>query len=206
MTIFKKQFLLFFICLALLACSEPSPTLRPLSASATILAFGDSLTHGNGAGIQQSYPAVLTELTGHEVINAGISGELSSDGLRRLPNLLKQYKPELVILCHGGNDILQKRDLSQTKDNIRQMITLSHQAGAAVMLLAVPRPSLTLTPPDLYQQLASETQTLINMDVLAEVLGSRELKSDTYHPNAAGYRKIAQTIYQDLHTAGALAD
>ena len=87
------------------ACSK-TPQMTKLSPDATILAFGDSLTFGTGAGESESYPAVLNRLTGKKVVNAGVPGEVSSTGILRLPELLDRDHPALVILCHGGNDLL----------------------------------------------------------------------------------------------------
>lgn len=204
MTTFTKQVLVFLLGLSLFSCSEQQPAYQPLSRTATILAFGDSLTAGNGATKQQAYPNILSGLSGLTVINAGISGELSAAGLRRLPALLAQHQPGLIIICHGGNDILRKLDLQQTKTNLAQMINLANRAQAQVLLLAVPRPSLTLTPPEFYSQLAGENKIPINMTILPEILGNQQLKSDIYHPNAAGYTKLAQSIYQQLVDEGAL--
>ena len=67
-----------------------------------MLAFGDSLTAGFGAAAQQSYPEVLENLALLNIINAGVSGELSAAGLQRLPALLAQHQPKLVIICHAG--------------------------------------------------------------------------------------------------------
>ena len=114
---------LLFIFLLLSACSNETP-LNPLRDDAIILAFGNSLTYGTGAKPNFSYPAQLEKLINRKVINAGIPGEISSKGLRRLPALLSTHKPDLVILCHGANDILRKLDLNNTKSNLQNMISL----------------------------------------------------------------------------------
>ena len=105
--------------------------MSPLSAGATVLAFGDSLTYGTGAKHETtSYPAVLAGLIGRKVVNVGLPGEVSADGLNRLPDLLDEHNPKLMILCHGGNDMLRKRDLNLAKNNLREMVLLAKAAGA----------------------------------------------------------------------------
>ena len=105
------------LCLILLlqACGET--LLTPVPEQGVILAFGDSITYGTGARDYQSYPAVLAERTGRRVVNAGVPGEETDRGLRRLPGLLDRHRPALLILCHGGNDILRKRDPTRTAEN-----------------------------------------------------------------------------------------
>ena len=123
LTSFRKILItcLLLTALAVAACDKP-PTIRPLPPKATILAFGDSLTFGTGAPSDASYPAVLTDLLGTTVINAGVPGEVSADGRERLPGLLEQHRPALVILCHGGNDFLRRGDASKVKANLQAMM------------------------------------------------------------------------------------
>ncbi len=85
-----KLFLILLLINAISACSD-SAKLQPLKADATILAFGDSLTYGTGTSKNKAYPAILEKLINHRVINVGIPGEVSRDGLVRLPRLLKEY-------------------------------------------------------------------------------------------------------------------
>jgi len=188
----------------LVACSTPPPQLPHLSSQGKILAFGDSLTYGTGAKPATSYPAVLQTLISHEVINAGIPGETTAQGLKRLPGVLQKTQPELVILCLGGNDFLRRQDAAQTRDNLAAMIDIIQQHGAAVMLLAVPRPKLLLSDEPLYKELAERYQIPLADDVLTGVLGDKTLKSDSVHPNASGYRRIASEVATFLEERGAI--
>lgn len=108
----------------LTACGDQLQ-LTPLSSDATILAFGDSLTAGNGAPEDSSYPAQLSRLINRSVIDAGISGEESSVGKARLEVLLDTQRLQLLILCHGGNDLLRKRPISQLESNLIKMIAMA---------------------------------------------------------------------------------
>ena len=200
----NKLVSIIIIPLLLIACSDEAPKLSPLSSDAVILAFGDSLTHGNGAKENESYPAVLQELTGRKVINAGISGEQSEPGLRRLPAALEQHKPQLLILCHGGNDMLRKKDMNKMEANIRSMIKLAQDKGIPVVMLGVPKPGLFLSSFEVYKTIADSTGVIFIEDLIPEVLGDKSLKSDTVHPNKAGYRMMAENIYTTLKESGAL--
>jgi len=178
--------------------------LQPLNQQQSILAFGDSLTFGYGANEQQSYPAQLSKLIDMQVINAGVNGELSQDGLLRLENILDTYKPQLLLLCHGANDILQQRDLNVMADNLRAMVTLAEDRDIQVVLIAVPQVNLLLTPIKQYQQVADEKQLVVDKTMLADLLKQPALHSDIIHPNYLGYQKIAQTIAQLLKAHGAI--
>lgn len=203
----NRFFHLLFITLFLffiVACGDDTPKLPPLASDAVILAFGDSLTHGNGAKKTESYPAVLQSLSGRKVINAGISGEESEQGLERLPGELKKYKPQLLILCHGGNDMLRKKDMGKLESNIRQMIQLAKDKNIPVVMLGVPRPGLFLSSYEMYKKVADSTGIVFIEDLIPDVLGDNSLKSDTVHPNKDGYRVMAEKIYSVLQDAGAL--
>lgn len=191
------------LVLGLFGCSR-QPTLPPLATDAVVLAFGDSLTFGTGAGEQESYPAVLAGRIGRTVVNAGVSGEVSGDGLRRLPGVLEKERPSLLILCHGGNDLLRRQDREQLRSNIRKMIELARQQGIAVLLVAVPEPGFSLKPPGLYGDLAKEFDLPLDSTTIAAVLKKGELKSDQVHPNAAGYRYMADAFAELLQKSGAL--
>jgi lysophospholipase L1-like esterase len=169
-----------------------------------ILAFGDSLTHGTGATDYQSYPAVLEQRIGREVVNAGKPGEETVHGLRRLVRELDRHRPDLLVLCHGGNDILRKRDPAVTEDNIREMITLARQRDIPVVMIAVPNIGLFLSSADFYGDIAEDLRVPTEDEILADLLGDNRFKSDHVHPNAAGYARLAEAVEALLLEHGAL--
>lgn len=200
-----RRLLVLGILLLGIGCGEDYPPLTPLLDDATIVAFGDSLTYGTGADKAQSYPAQLEKLSGLEVINAGVPGEVSSQGLARLPEVLEQHQPELVILCHGGNDLLRKRNEVRLGQNLARMVEMIQQSGAEVVLIGVPQPRLTLSVPAIYQQVAQQYNIPYNQSSIRDILKNNQLKSDPIHPNEQGYAQLATAINQLLLEAGALS-
>jgi len=190
------------LCLLLTACGEPG--FRPLAAGETILAFGDSLTEGRGVSPAQSYPSVLASLSGHPVINGGVSGELSQAGRARLPALLAEHRPALVILLEGGNDMLRGSGEGALKANLAAMIEAAQGSGAQVLLVAVPRKSLFADGAPLYGELAQQYGLVLDNDSIGELLRDPALKSDAVHFNAEGYRTLAQRLHRLLQERGAL--
>jgi len=197
------QFLAAAVLLAAAGCADEG-ALQPLAPGGVILAFGDSLTYGTGAREGESYPEALAGLTGHPVIRSGVPGEVTAQGLRRLPGVLEQELPALVILCHGGNDILRKQPLQQAAANLREMIRLIRASGAQVVMLGVPRFGLFLNTAELYTEVAESEGVPIEADALPDILSDNDLKSDTVHPNAAGYARLARAIDTFLRAQGAL--
>ena len=202
---FLQRATILTVCALLLAGCARTPRLAPLPSDAVVLAFGDSLTYGTGAEAAQSYPAVLEQLIHRKVVRSGVPGELSGEGLARLPEVLSQVQPQLVILCHGGNDLLRRTGESALEANLRAMVRIARERGVAVVVVAVPKPGLRLALPDYYQAIARESASPIEMSVLSDILTDNGLKSDLTHPNALGYRKMAEAVAELLRKAGALS-
>lgn len=172
---------------------------EPLKQNATVLAFGDSLTYGTGANENESYPSYLARLSGLTVINAGIPGEVSKQGLNRLDKLLVKHKPKLLILCHGGNDILMRRSHKILKENIRGMINLALQKDIDVLLVGVADFNIFgFSTLELYAELAEELGVMYEDDIISKIVADSSLKSDQIHPNAKGYALMADTFFEIL--------
>ncbi len=178
---------------------KESPEVIKLNSTDKILAFGDSITYGYGESENESYPYLLSQITNNQVINAGINGDTSRDGLQRLPALLEDSSIKLILLCFGGNDILQKIPLSELKSNLKKMIQVAKAKNINVILISVPKISpLGLSSLALYSTVADEENIELMDDVLVHVLSRSSLKNDYIHPNAKGYRYMTDEIYEHL--------
>ena len=189
----KLNLLSVILVLSLTACwqSEDKIILIP---SAVIVAFGDSLTVGVGASKGLDYPSVLAKKLGVKVINAGVSGEDTHRALGRVDGVLKNYDPQVVILLHGGNDILRRYNLSQTKGNLSKIITKIQKTGAKVILVGVPKLGILLKTASFYANLAKQHKVIYIEDKLSDLLADNDYKSDTIHLNSKGYEKLAEKL------------
>lgn len=190
------------LCLAA-GCGKQAK-LPPLAPDALVLAFGDSLTYGTGANEDESYPSQLARLIGRKVVRAGIPGEVSADGLARLSEALDEHQPRLLVLCHGGNDFLRRLSKQQVASNIRAMIRLAKSRDIEVVLIGTPEPGFTVTAPEFYGEIAKEFRIPYDDAIIGKILRDSALKSDPIHPNARGYRLIAESVAQLLKKAGAV--
>ncbi|MGV3492813.1 MAG: arylesterase [Ramlibacter sp.] len=193
---------------ALLAACGRKQRLAPLSVDTTVLALGDSITFGTGAPPEASYPAVLAGLTGWKVVNAGVPGDTAAGALARLPELLQQHAPGLVLVSIGGNDFLRRLPVADTRAQIRAICEKARDAGAQVVLIAVPEASAlaavarSLGDHPIYAQLAQELGVPLYADGWAQVLSDPALRSDPIHANAQGYETFARGLWTWLKDLG----
>jgi acyl-CoA hydrolase len=194
--------------LLLAACGRKAPRYPPVPAGSTVLALGDSLTYGTGAAAEASYPAQLASLTGWKVVNAGVPGNTSAQARERLPQLLAEHAPKLVLLSIGGNDLLRQIPEAETRANLNAMLGEIRVGGAQPVLIAVPRPAVmaavlrSLDDHPLYEALANEQRVPLFAAGWARVLSDPSLKADQIHANAAGYERFARELHRFLQDAG----
>lgn len=199
-----RAILVLWVLFVFQGCGGNEASLPKLGPDDVILAFGNSLTFGTGAKREQSYPAVLQARIGRKVVNGGVPGEITADGLKRLPKMLERTNPKLVLLCHGGNDMLRKKGEKKAENNLREMIRIIRDSGAAVVMLGVPDPGLFLSTADFYKRVAKDLEVPIEAEIVPDLLGDNEFKSDHVHPNAKGYRRMAEAVEALLKEHGAL--
>ncbi|EEV88108.1 Acyl-CoA thioesterase I precursor [Cardiobacterium hominis] len=202
----RRHFLLLTAA-ALAACGKKAPKHSALPRGSAVLALGDSLTYGYGANPTESYPARLAELTGWTVTNGGVSGDTSAQALARLPELLREHTPRLVIISIGGNDFLRRQPENETRTNIRAIIQACKAAGAETLLVGVPGVGVGAAlgyPGDhpLYTDLAKAENVPYYANGWSQILGKDALKSDQIHPNAAGYAEFARGLTAYLKENG----
>ena len=199
----KYVIVAILVVLALLTLNKKESNTVTLTPNNTILAMGDSLTYGFGANPGESYPDRLSMLSGLNIINGGVNGDTSAEGLQRLPYLIEDKNIKLMILCFGGNDIIQKQSMSSLKQNLKTMIQMAKAKNIEILLLSVPNFSLFgLSPLGLYEEVANEENVPLLSGVLANILSQPSLKNDQIHPNASGYKKMAELIYESLKENG----
>jgi lysophospholipase L1-like esterase len=190
--------------LFLASCSADVPVLPRLGPDDAILAFGDSLTYGTGAGAEESYPRVLSVLIGKPVIASGVPGETTAGGLDRIDEVLEEHQPKLLLLCLGGNDMLRKVSASTIEANLRSMVEIARARGVEVVLVAVPEPVLFGGNANFYRAIADDFSLPLENEALNDILRDNSLKSDQIHPNAEGYRRLAHALAELLREAGAI--
>jgi len=193
------------------ACSKRSVRGQVVHAGAMVLALGDSLTFGSGATPDTSYPAALASLTGWRVVNAGVPGDTSAQALQRLPSLLQEHQPVLVLVSIGGNDLLRRLPEADTRANVQRICELARGAGAQVLLLAVPRPSVaaaitgSLSDHPMYAELADALHVPLQAHGWSAVLADESLRADQIHANARGYAQVARNVRDTARAVGLLA-
>jgi acyl-CoA thioesterase-1 len=175
----------------------PSPESRVAnlrSKGTAIIAFGDSLTAGYGAGPGEDYPSGVSRRLGIAVMNAGVNGDTTEGAMARLDDDVLSRDPRIVLVGLGGNDFLQSVPIATTEANLRTIVRRSREAGAMVVLLGFRFPSLNADYDAMYTRVAKDEKALLVPRMLKGILNDPSLKSDEIHPNARGYELMAERV------------
>lgn len=178
---------------------KPEQPIKNYPSSGTdIIAFGDSLVQGVGASDEQkSFVSLLSAKIGKPIINLGVSGDTTQDGLRRLSEL-DEYHPKVVILLLGGNDYLKRIPVDTTFKNLGTLIQNIQARGAIVLLLGIKGSIIGDKYESRFETLRDTYQTAYVSNVLEGIIGDSSLMYDSVHPNDRGYIKIADRVYPVL--------
>ena len=166
------------------------------SKGKNIICFGDSITFGYGANPGEDYPAALAKMLSLPVINAGIDGDTSTEGLKRIDSDVLDRDPFLVIVEFGGNDFLSKIHLDETIKNIEEIVNRIESRGAMVAIADVSAGMIMSGYRKEFKRLSRKCNTIFIPNLFSGILTNPSLKSDSIHPNAQGYKVIAQKIYR----------
>ena len=204
----RRNFVLMALAMASLTGCSKKAKLSAIPHGSPVIAFGDSVTFGTGAGSGEDWPTLLSGLTGWRIINAGIPGDTAEAGRTRIQGLLEEHKPVLVIIEIGGNDFLRRRPPGAVKQDLKSLISTVRQSGAQAVLIGVPELSLLSLvagkPGDspIYEELGKEEGVPVIGNVLSEVLSRPDLCADRIHPNAQGYHQMAAGVHSGLKHHG----
>ncbi len=189
------------VVIALVLLFWPGGKVTNLDSRGTaVIAFGDSLTSGVGAGAGEDYPSRLAQRAGVEILNAGVSGDTTESALARIESDVIAHDPRIVIVGLGGNDFLRRMPIADTERNLRAIVRRIQQQGAMVVLLGFRFPSLGPSYESMYERVADDTKCLLIPDLMDGILSNQTLKSDEIHPNARGYDVMAERVEKPLET------
>ncbi|SMF34197.1 arylesterase [Pseudobacteriovorax antillogorgiicola] len=167
-----------------------------------ILALGDSLTFGYEVEEEHTWPKLLEKKLGVPIINGGTAGATSAFGLPTLRFHLKRYTPDLVIYALGANDGLRGLDPKVTQKNIEEAVKLCQEKGIKLVLLGMKAPpnygkTFPANFEAIYPTVAKKYDIPLMPFMLENVAGQKKLNQpDGIHPNAEGYKIIAENIYK----------
>lgn len=164
----------------------------------TIIVFGDSLVFGTGSEQGGGFVSMLSTKLGKDIINAGVPGDTTYDGLTRLDADVLSKHPDLVLVLLGGNDVLKHIPKEETFKNLTTIITEIQKTGATTVVLGVRGGLLQDNYAREYERVAEETKSVYVSDVLGGLFGDSRYMSDAIHPNDVGYEMIAQRVYDAI--------
>lgn len=205
----RRSFAVVALCCCQFAGSLAWASPQHTSPESTILVLGDSLSAEYGLRRGSGWVSVIEQRLSeqnptYQIHNSSISGDTTSGGLSRLPAALEQYQPGIVIIELGANDALRGLSLSMTEKNLADMIELSQQANARVLLLGMQIPpnygrKYTEQFQNLYPMLAERHNTQLTPFLLDGIAADRSrFQADGIHPNEEAQSVLAENVWEQL--------
>ena len=198
----KNKFLRFcgiliFCAFAITGCAQRQ--IKNLdSKGKTIVCFGDSITFGYGVSPGEDYPSQLRKLVGPQVINSGVDGDTSVMALGRLEPDVFAKDPFLVIVEFTGNDFIKKIPMQETEKNISEVVDRIQARGIMVAIADVSAGFFLRDYRVMLDNLARKKGAIFIPGLLNGIITTPSLKSDFIHPNAAGYKLVAQRVHDKV--------
>ena len=192
----NKILLLIFISLCVLAlfgCAKREIT-NLGSKGKNIICFGDSITFGYGANMGEDFPTQLGKLMDAPVINAGVSGDTSTEALARLEKDVLEKDPRLVLIEFGGNDFIKNVPMEETIKNTEEMIDRIQARGAMVAVVDISAGMFMRAYHGVFERIAAKKNAIFIPCVLDKIITNPSMKSDFLHPNGSGYKEISCRI------------
>lgn len=195
----KTELLIFLLVLPLLFLGCQKREIKNIGSTGKgIICFGDSITFGYGANPGEDYPNALAKLVDIPVTNAGVDGDTTRQALSRIKKDVLEKKPLLVIVEFCGNDFIKKVPFNETAANLREMIKAIQADGAMVALVDISAGMFLSKYRKEYAEIAKEQDAIFIPGILSKILTNPSMKSDFLHPNANGYKEIANRIYRRI--------
>jgi len=163
-----------------------------------IICFGDSITFGYGVNPGEDYPTALTKILNREVINAGVDGDTSIEGLERIKADVLEKDPYIVLIEFTGNDFIKKVPMDLTVSNITKMVREVQKAGRIAAIVDISAGLFLLEYRIQLYRIARSTGSIFVPAVLRGIITNPSMKSDFMHPNAQGYKIVAERVYRAI--------
>ncbi|MCX5695434.1 MAG: GDSL-type esterase/lipase family protein [Candidatus Omnitrophica bacterium] len=163
-----------------------------------IICYGDSITFGYGVNPGEDYPTALAKIVNRPVINVGVDGDTSTEGLQRIKQDVLEKEPYIVLIEFTGNDFLKKIPMDLTISNIKEMVREIQGRGAMTAIVDVSAGLFLFDYRVRLYLLARQTGSIFIPATLSGIITNPSMKSDFMHPNASGYKIVAQRVYQTI--------
>lgn len=198
----KKEYIIIILSLSLVVIyfffgNMYTPLVNYPPKNNTIVAFGDSLIEGRGSTGGNDMVSLLSKKIKKPIINLGVSGNTTGEGLARIEEVVK-INPGTVIVLFGGNDYIRNIPKDEVFANLNKIISTLQSNGSFVILLGVRGGAIRDTFKSSFEDLAKEKGVAYVSDVLSPVFAKPEYMSDIVHPNDAGYVKVTEKIYDEI--------